>query len=318
MMSQIRWHQPNAEANPLGHLNFVRWIIEWWNGRQMDQYIGRELDQRFSEFKADQNDIRQKSVIDLVLQAYITQSGEHKSETLDPGFRSFAIRQIRLFLFTGHDSTSSTICYAFHLLSQNPGALDCIRSEHNNVFGTDVTRASILLEQDSRLLNELPYTTAVIKEVLRLFPPAASSRQGKPNTNIRDDVGNVCPTDDVIMIWTIHAELHRTPKHWKRGDEFLPERWLVEPTHELAPVKDAWRAFEYGPRNCIAQGIVMTVLKITLTCTVRDFEFKPAYDEWDRMHPSNGNKVYRGDRAYQMEEAAAHPVEHYPCRVFLI
>ncbi|KAL8697267.1 MAG: hypothetical protein Q9201_007209, partial [Fulgogasparrea decipioides] len=317
MMSQIRWHQPNAEANPLGHLNFVRWIVEWWNGRQMDRYIGTELDKRFLEYIQDPSDKRQKSVMDLVLQAYIAQSGEHKPAELDPDFRAFAIRQIRLFVFTGHDSTSSTICYAFHLLSQNPDALKRIRSEHDRVLGSDTTKASTLLEEYPKLLNDLLYTTAVIKEVLRLFPPAASSRQGKVGAHVNDDCGTVCPTDGVSMIWTIHAELHRAPKYWKRPVEFLPERWLVEPTHELFPIKDAWRAFEYGPRNCIAQGIVMSELKIILACMVREFDFKPAYDEWDQLHPWKGEKIYRGDRAYQMEEAAAHPVEHYPCRVFL-
>ena len=315
MMSQIRWHQPNAEAGPIGHLNFVRRLVEYRNGRRMDRYISNELDKRFSEFKSDSTGQRQKSVIDLVLQAYIAQSGDHKTDVLDPTFRAFAIRQIRLFIFTGHDSTSSTICYAFHLLSQNPEALDCIRSEHDRLLGENPSKASSLLEKNPKLLNDMPFTTAVIKEVLRLFPPAASSRQGKPGASIHDDQGTVCPTDDVIMIWTIHVELHRSPKYWKRPDEFLPERWLVGPTHELFPVKDAWRAFEYGPRNCIAQGYVMTVLKIVLSCVVREFDFKHAYDEWDRLHPSKGVKTHRGDRAYQMEEAAAHPVEHYPCRV---
>lgn len=282
----------------------------------MDQYIGTELDKRFSEYKADVSDNRQKSVMDLVLQAYIAQSGEQKPNMLDPGFRAFAIRQIRLFVFTGHDSTSSTICYTFHLLSQNPDALHRIRSEHDQVLGKDVSKASTLLEEHPKLLNDLPYTTAVIKEVLRLFPPAASSRQGKPDTNIHSDLGTACPTDDAIMIWTLHVELHRAPKYWKRPDEFLPERWLVEPTHKLFPVKDAWRAFEFGPRNCIAQGIVMTELKIILACVVREFEFRNAYEEWDALYPGKGWR-YRGDRAYQMEEAAAHPVEHYPCRVFL-
>ena len=283
----------------------------------MDRYIGKELDKRFTEYKTDLGDIKQKSVIDLVPQAYVSQVVGQKLETLDPEFRTFAIRQIRLFVFTGHDSTSSTICYAIHLLFQNPDTLNRIRSEHDRVFGTDVSKASTLVEEHLKLLNDLPYTTAVIKEVLRLFPPAASSRQGKPGTNIHDDLGTACLTDDVIMIWTIHIELHRAQKYWKRPNEFLPERWLVEPSHELFPTKDAWRAFEYGPRNCIAQGIVMTVLKIILVCVVRDFDFRSAYDEWDRLHPGKGVRVYRGERAYQMEEAAAHPVEHYPCRVFL-
>ncbi|KAL9598043.1 MAG: hypothetical protein Q9219_004737 [cf. Caloplaca sp. 3 TL-2023] len=317
MMSQIRWHQPNAEANPLGHINFIRWIVEWWNGRQMDGYIGKEIDQRFAELNSDPDNKRQKSVIDLVLQAYVdTQPGE-KPKMLDAEFRTFAIRQIRLFLFTGHDSTSSTICYAFHLLSKHPEALACIREEHDKIFGVFPLQYSSILQKTPNRLNNLPYTTAVIKEVLRLFPPAASSRQGKPNANITDDLGTVCPTDDVIMIWTIHAELHRSPKYWVQPDSFLPERWLVDPGHELFPPSNAWRAFEYGPRNCIAQGMVMMVLKVVLVGCVREFDVTDAYAEWDSLDMKQGgeNLVYRGDRAYQMEEAAAHPVEHYPCRV---
>lgn len=69
-MSQIRWHQPNAEVNPLGHLNFVRWVVEWWNGRQMDFYISNELDKRFADYQFHTSEKRNKSVIDLVLQAH--------------------------------------------------------------------------------------------------------------------------------------------------------------------------------------------------------------------------------------------------------
>ena len=54
MLSQIRWHQPNAETNPFEYLNFARWYMHWWNGWQMDQYIGAELDKRYKEYRADQ------------------------------------------------------------------------------------------------------------------------------------------------------------------------------------------------------------------------------------------------------------------------
>ena len=284
----------------------------------MDRHISKELDKRFLEYKNDASD-RGKSVIDLVLQAYLSQTGDQESKELDPDFRIFAIRQIRLFLFAGHDSTSSTICYAFHLLSKNQASLEKIRAEHDRVLGTDVSSAWSLLEAHPKVLASLPYTTAVVKETLRLFPPAASSRQGKPNTVIYSDLGHSCPTDDVIMIWTIHVELHRHPNYWVRPDEFLPERWLVGPEDELFPKKEAWRAFEVGPRNCIAQGLVMMELKVVLALLARQFEVRDAYAEWDRLHPRKEwevERTYRGERAYQMEEAAAHPVEHYPCRVF--
>jgi cytochrome P450 len=119
MLSQIRWHNPNAEVNPLSHLNFVRSFVHWKNGRQMDQYIGAELDKRYEEFKADPDSSSSKSVIDLALQEYLKSSKQLPTK-LDRDFRAFAIRQIRLFVFAGYDSTGSVICYCFHLLSKHP------------------------------------------------------------------------------------------------------------------------------------------------------------------------------------------------------
>ena len=314
MLSQTRWHRPNAEASPLGYLNVARWYMQWWNGRQIDHYIGKELDKRYLEYQADHGNLRRKAIIDLVLQAHIPEHAESQPESLDSEFRVFAIRQIRLFVFAGHDSTSSTICYSLHLLSRNKECLARLCAEHDAIFGKNITAISSILEKQPHLINNLPYTTAVIKEVLRLFDPASCSRQGNPNVNITDDQGNTCPTDEA-MVWIVHVEMHRSPKYWKRPEEFLPERWLVEPGHELYPIKGSWRPFEHGPRNCVAQGLVMTELRVVLASIVRQFDFKPAYDEWDELNPRKGAKTYRGERVYQMEEGAAHPVEHYPCRV---
>lgn len=114
MLSQIRWHQANGEANPFEYLNSLRKGIHWWNGRQMNRYIDNELTKRYSDYKADREGKRNKSIIDLVFRGYLAERQDPKSKTspdeLDPGFRAFAINQIRLFVFAGHDSASSTIC----------------------------------------------------------------------------------------------------------------------------------------------------------------------------------------------------------------
>ena len=65
----------------------------------------------------------------------------------------------------------------------------------------------------------------------------------------------------------------------------------------------------------------MTELKVVLSCLVRQFEFSPAYGEFDALHKRNPvetrRRTYRGERAYQIEGGAAHPSDHYPCRVHL-
>ena len=238
MLSQIRWHQPNAENNPFEYLNFARWYMHWWNSRQMNDYVGKELDKRYNEYRADIVNTRSKSVIDIVLQAYMPKEAKTTPSNLDPEFRAFAIRQIRLFVFVGHDSTSSTICYIFHLLATNPEARSRLCTEHDTVFGKDPAKTQSLLETRPQLTDSLLYTTAIIKETLRLFTPAGSTRAGKPHVDITDDAGNRCPTDDATILFS-HVEMHRSPKYWVRPDEFLPERWLVDPEHELYPMKGA-------------------------------------------------------------------------------
>ena len=238
MLSQIRWHQPNAETNPFEYLNFARWYMHRWNSRQMNDYIGKELDKRYNEYRVDIVNTRSKSVIDIVLQAYMPKEAKTTPSNLDPEFRANAIRQIRLFLFVGHDSTSSTICYIFHLLATNPEARSRLCTEHDTVFGKDPTKTQSLLETQPQLTDSLLYTTAIIKETLRLFTPAGSTRAGKPHVDIADDAGNRCPTDDATILFS-HVEMHRSPKYWVRPDDFLPERWLVAPGHELYPMKGA-------------------------------------------------------------------------------
>lgn len=316
MLSQIRWHQANADTNPLQNLNVARRMVHWSNGRQMDKYIGDELDKRYSEYKADPESKRSKAVIDLVLQAYLPENTKSMPEKLDSGFRAFAISQIRLFVFVGHDSTSSTICYILYLLVTNPSTLAQVRAEHDQHLGTNLSIVPIMLKEQPHLISNLSYTSAVIKEALRLFAPGSCSRAGKQTVDLIDDQGTACPTEGV-MLFTIHTEMHRSPTYWNRPDEFLPERWLVQPGHPLHPMKGAYRAFEIGPRNCPAQGFVMTELRVVLACIVRQFDLVPAYDEWDRLHPIKGPRTYRGERAYQIEEGAAHPVDHYPCRVYV-
>lgn len=319
MLNQIKWHQPTAEYNPLEYINVLRWFNEWRNSRRMNLFIGDQLDKRYNEFKADSVGKRSRGVIDLVIQAYMSSEGQNKHTTtarLEPRFRAFAISQIRLFIFAGHDSTSGTICCCIYFLAHNPSALARIRDEHDRAFGKDLSTLPATLTKMPHLANDLPYTAAVIKEAMRFFPPASGMRDGHAGVSIRDDLGQQCPTDHAA-IYSIHSVMQRASKYWTRPNEFLPERWLVDPGHELYPVKGAWRPFENGPRNCIAQGLVMMELKVVLAHMVREFDFHDAYDEWDILHPREGVKTYKGKRAYLIEDGASHLIDYFPCKISL-
>jgi hypothetical protein len=70
-----------------------------------------------------------KSVISLAIEAYINENkcDLMQNSRLGEHFAQYATYQIRLFLFAGNDTTSSTMAYVYHLLSQHPEALRTLR-----------------------------------------------------------------------------------------------------------------------------------------------------------------------------------------------
>ena len=135
---------------------------------------------------------------------------------------------------------SSTICYAIYLLSRNPSTLAFLHAEHSTVLGPDPLAAGELLASSPHLLDRLRYTTAVIKETLRLFPPGSGIRQGASGIDLIGEDGTHYPTEN-MLVWILHTAMHNDAAYWPDSASFLPDRWLVEPGHRLYPQKGAWR-----------------------------------------------------------------------------
>lgn len=316
---QIRWLTFGTDVNPFKRYNPLRPLVHWYNARRMNRYVSREFDARMANYQ-DQDNVhsvtRTKSVIDLALAAYLSANPEKEgSKAVDSTFKRFAMSQIKLFLFSGHDTTSSSICYIFYVLSANPSALSRVRDEHDEILGSDLDNVTSLIIQNPFLLNQLPYTLAVIKETLRMYPVVSSVRAGEAGFHVTNDQGRQFPTDG-FLVWANCQTVQRDPSYWPRPDEFLPDRWLVPPNDPLYPIKGAWRPFEYGPRNCIGQELAMMEMKIVMVMTARRFNIKPAYEEIDhrqRFFARKDVKTVYGERGYQIQRA--QPSDNLPCRV---
>ncbi|KAF7618979.1 cytochrome P450 monooxygenase [Aspergillus flavus] len=307
-------------SNFLSRWNPRRLYRQWQNGRTMDYLIGVELDKRYKEWREtakSSSHPRTQSIMDMVIAEYMkTRPQAQQQQELDPEFKRWATIQIRLFLFVGHDSEATTIIYSLYLLSKNPEVLIKVRAEHDRVFGAGVSSAYDVLTDHPEKINQLSYTHAVIKETLRLFPPANGLRGGLPGVSLRDEQGRIFPTEG-CAIWIVHTAVHRNPSSWPQPHAFIPDRWLVEPGHPLYPPAGGWRPFEQGPRNCIGQNISLLGIKASLAMLVRQFDFHDAYAEYDRLHPSTGLKTMFGERAYMIQKGAGHPAQGFPCKVTL-
>jgi len=330
----MEWLTFGSEGLSLTRYNPFRPLVLWFNTREMNNYLSPELDTRFAIHRTPSHDTdisRSKSVIDLALTAYLsgktvsgdkitlptsapTKNQNEKPNTLSPKMKSFLMNQIKLFLFSGHDTTSSALCYTLHLLHTHPSALSRLRLEHTAVFGNAPASAAPLLKQNPYLLNQLPFTTALIKESLRLFPPASTTRAGEPGFAITAPSGKQYPTHN-FLIWLVPHAVQRDPAYWPRADDFLPERWLAAPGDPLHPVKGAWRPFEHGARACIGQELSMVEMKIMLVMVAREFEISDAYGEVDARE-GKGPGTVEGERAYQVQ--MGQPWGNLPCRVKVV
>jgi hypothetical protein len=240
---------------------------------------------RFAEVKvATKEKSKAKALLPAALESYIIDARKNgvSPDHLDSNFKSSLLSNLIIFMVAGHETSSTTICMCINSLAGNPQYLDRIRAEHDAVFGTDLSKSHIMsiIQQEPERLNQLPYTLAVIKETLRLYPPVSGIRMGTPEVSLPDDSGKLFPTDGV-KIWTNHTSMHLNEKYWPEAEKFLPERWLAKEGDRLYPTKGAWRPFEHGSRNCIGQSLALIELKLVLVMVLREFDFEPAYGEED-------------------------------------
>lgn len=302
----------------------------------MNSLIRKELDKRTIELVNDNANNepnarkRSRSVISLTIESYLANqpSQANKIPTLSEDFAAYATYQLRLFLFAGHDTTTSVLVYAYHMLHKHPEILARVQEEQFSVFGPDISSVAAQLRDNPSLINQTPYTLAVIKETMRLSAPAGAYREGNAQAELTDHEGVRFPTEGCIISLCHHA-IHLNPRVWPRVNEFVPERWLVDSNHELYPPNGGLRAFEQGPRNCLGQNLSLTEVRVALAMTIRSFRIKPAYEQWDELNPEGfpqsvlkkigvGKTVknsINGERAYQVEKGGAHPAGGYPCTI---
>lgn len=254
--------------------NFPWWMIPKtaMRRRRLGQRINVLLDDmihsKYAEHKALGGD-QSRSILSLSLQDATDLTPELLNETRD---------QIKTFLLAGHDTSSITLAWAFYWLSRSPRALRAVREELDGLLGTEsdpeTVYAKLLSPEGPDLVRRMAYISAVIKEILRLHPPAATARYVKPGTGftVRTPDGNDYCLDDMI-IYNCESLIQRDPNvYGKSHNYFNPERWLGDADHSGIPA-GAWRPFERGPRNCIGQDFAMIELRVIIAAVARRYDF---------------------------------------------
>jgi cytochrome P450 len=149
---------------------------------------------------------------------------------------------VTMFL-AGHETTSHALTWTFYLLGTSSEARGLLHAELERELGG---RAPTYDD-----LDRLPYTHQVLKEAMRLFPPAYMvARKAHEDAQIGD--WHV-PAGSEVVIWIYMT--HRDPRWFHHPNSFKPERFAPEAEGKLP--KMAYLPFAAGPRACIGKSFAM-------------------------------------------------------------
>lgn len=150
----------------------------------------------------------------------------------------------------GHETTSRALTWTWYLLSQHPEIEQRFHEELQTVLGG---RTPMMDD-----LSKLTYTEQIVKESMRLYPPAwTTTRQAGEDTTLG---GEPVKENQVVIIniWGVHHNPQYYPNPWA----FDPERFT--PEREKALPKSAYIPFGNGPRVCIGNAFAMMEAKLAL------------------------------------------------------
>jgi cytochrome P450 len=152
--------------------------------------------------------------------------------------------EVATFLLAGHETTATTLSWAWYLLTLRPEALARVQAEVDEVAG-----GRPLTAED---VPSLRYTRAVIDETLRLYPVVANiMRKIVDDDTTPGGVRLAAGRTLLISPWVMHR--HR--RHWRDADRFDPTRFMGEEAKAIP--RYAYLPFGGGGRVCIGASFAL-------------------------------------------------------------
>jgi cytochrome P450 len=192
--------------------------------------------------------------------------------------------ELMTLLVAGHETTASTLAWAFERLSTNPDVLARLTEEID--AGDDA------------------YVTATIQETLRMrpvLPNVAPRLVAKPI-----EVGGWEYPTGICLVPNGYL-IHHDPEIYPDPFAFRPERFLDE-----QPGTYTWIPFGGGRRRCLGMSFAMLEMKLVLRAFLTACELKPAGHGFEvprrrniTIRPALGATAVLGDRAPAVVPTAA-------------
>ena len=243
--------------------------------RNMQKLVKRRL-KKFQLAEVGQEGMQQqKDILSLTLSSVLQSKGTAKAGgaiSINSDDMENMTSQLKTFYFAGHDTTATTIAWAFWLLLKHPEALKRAREEVMSALGEDWVQAATesdgLSSTTFEQLQQCEYLDAIARETLRLYPPAGSVRcASDPNANV-----NGWRLGKSIVVLNFYA-IQRDPDLWEKPDDFIPERFLGEEGKKRIS-SSGFLPFSKGARDCIGKYFALLEAKIALASLVCRYDGK--------------------------------------------
>lgn len=211
-----------------------------------------------------------QDLLTMLLRARDEETGEGMSD------RQVRDEAMTIFL-AGHETTANALTWAWYLLSTHPNIAKKLHEEVDQVLSGRVPTVEDL--------PNLIYTEMVIKEVMRLYPPAwVIGRE----TLAADDIGGyrIPPKSSVMFSPYI---MHRHPTYWDNPTAFDPERFA--PENDKRHPHFTYFPFGGGPRLCIGNHFAIMEAQLILAIIAQHYELHLApyhRSQWSRYDPAMG------------------------------
>jgi enediyne biosynthesis protein E7 len=159
-------------------------------------------------------------------------------------------------LLAGHETTASTLAWTFHLLDRHPEARERVRAEALAVLGDRPPSYADL--------PRLRYTTMVVEEAMRLYPPVWILPRKAQQADTVGGYSVPAGADVLVCPYT----LHRHPRFWAAPERFDPERF--DPARPPDRPRYAYIPFGAGPRFCVGNNLGMLEAVFVVAVVTRE------------------------------------------------
>ncbi|MBX3085045.1 MAG: cytochrome P450 [Anaerolineae bacterium] len=165
--------------------------------------------------------------------------------------------EVLTFFMAGQETSANALAWAWHLLGSHPTVQTKLQNEIRDV----VQEQPLAPER----FAQMPYLESVLKETLRIFPPAWII--GRCALEPVEIGGYTIEPNEPINI-CIYA-LHRNTKVFPDPEAFIPERFVTEPP------RYSYLPFGAGAHICIGQPLAMLEMGIALISMLQAWDIRP-------------------------------------------